>query len=77
MGDMNWRDKADLDLTSEDITAMAAEGERVEVRGPAVPAHGIFVRPVPTFAGATVVRPEVERPTGRRLVGAALTHANT
>lgn len=34
MGDMNWRDKDDFDLTAEDIDAMAAEGTLVDVRGP-------------------------------------------
>jgi hypothetical protein len=34
MADMNWRDKDDLDLTSEDIDAMISEGQPVEVRGP-------------------------------------------
>ncbi len=37
MADMNWRDKDDLDLTSEDIDAMIAEGKRVGVRGPSLP----------------------------------------
>lgn len=34
MGDMNWRDKDDLELTSEDLDAMVAEGTPVAVRGP-------------------------------------------
>jgi hypothetical protein len=36
MSDVNWRDKDDLALTSGDISAMAAEGEPVQVVGPGV-----------------------------------------
>lgn len=45
MSDMNWRDKADEDLTSEDVAAMAAEGTPVVVRGPASPAGARFLKP--------------------------------
>ena len=38
MSDVNWRDKDDLDLTSDDIDAMIAEGQPVQVRGPVAPA---------------------------------------
>lgn len=48
MSDVNWRDKSDLDLTSEDIDAMIAEGRPVDVRGPSLPA-GLLV--VGTNAG--------------------------
>jgi acetaldehyde dehydrogenase (acetylating) len=34
MSDMNWRNKEDLDLTSEDIEAMAEDGQPAEARGP-------------------------------------------
>lgn len=34
MSNMNWRDKDDLELTSEDIDAMISEAQPVEVRGP-------------------------------------------
>lgn len=41
MSAMNWRDKDDLDLTSEDVDAMLSEGQRVGVRGPStVLPHG-------------------------------------
>jgi hypothetical protein len=49
MSDMNWRDKDDLDLTSEDIDAMVAEGELVGVRGP-LPGGACFIRPAMTEA---------------------------
>lgn len=49
MSDMNWREKNDLDLTSEDIDAMVAEGRPVDVRGPSLP-PGLLV--VGTNAGS-------------------------
>lgn len=42
MGDVNWRDKDDLDLTSEDIDSMIAEGQPVQVRGPVVPGKAFY-----------------------------------
>lgn len=68
MGIVNWRDKDDLDLTSEDISAMAAEGQAVAVRGPHLPGNGIFISSADTYVFTTTVRPEVHRPLGR-LVG--------
>ncbi len=58
MSDMNWRDKDDLDLTSEDIDEMAAEGVPVEVRGPLL----MLVHPAPTSVTAVTVRPQPLRP---------------
>ncbi len=69
MSAVNWRDKDDLDLTTEDITAMAAEGKAVGVRGPHVPGNGVFISSADTHVFTTTVRPEVQRPLGR-LVGA-------
>jgi hypothetical protein len=66
MSDMNWRDKADEDLTSEDIAAMAAEGQPVAVRGP-LPGNGVLISPADTFVTAVTLRPDVVRPTGRRI----------
>lgn len=74
MGDMNWRDKDDLDLTSEDIDAMITEGCPVEVRGPKLPAGAAFITSSTTFVISSTLRPEVYRPQGR-LVGPMPTHA--
>lgn len=74
MSDMNWRDKDDLDLSSEDITAMAAEGQEVTVRGPHVPGNGTFISSAPTYGATTVVRPAVRSRTGQ-IVGAPPTYA--
>lgn len=54
MSNMNWRDKDDLDLTSEDIDAMIADGQSVAVRGPRLPGHAAIVTAAQTFGGATV-----------------------
>jgi hypothetical protein len=70
MSDMNWRDKDDLDLTSEDIDAMVAEGQPVVVRGPRMPAGASLVTPSPTLGGSVTSHPQVPRPAGR-LVGAS------
>lgn len=49
----DWRDKDDLDLTSEDISAMFEAGDPVEVRGPSrLPAGGAFVGVACTFGGS-------------------------
>lgn len=45
MPDMNWRDKDDLELTSEDIDAMLSEGQAVGVRGPRLPGGARIVTP--------------------------------
>lgn len=74
MSDMNWRDKEDLELTSEDISAMAAEGESVAVRGPRLPGGAKIVERSATYVGAITNRPEIARPNGR-LVGAAPTRS--
>lgn len=47
MGDMNWRGKDDLDLTSDDIDDMIAEAQPVAVRGPDLPAGAPLVEAVP------------------------------
>jgi hypothetical protein len=54
MGHMNWRDKDDLDLTSEDISAMADEGEPVEVVGPPFPASAHIVAAVTSYGAETL-----------------------
>jgi hypothetical protein len=54
MGDMNWRDKDDLDLTSEDIDAMIDEGQPVAVRGPRLPQGAVLVKAAATYGGETV-----------------------
>jgi hypothetical protein len=56
MDDMSsdWRDKDDLDLTSEDITAIFDAGEPAEIRGPAVtyvPMGGKIIQSIRTFGG--------------------------
>ncbi len=53
MKDMtDWRDKDDLDLTSEDLGAMIDAGEPVElVSAPRLPGHGAIVVPVRTHGG--------------------------
>jgi hypothetical protein len=48
----DWRMRDDLDLTSEDVSAMFEAGEAEEVRGPWVPANGHFVTVSCTFGGA-------------------------
>lgn len=57
--DSDWRDRDDLDLTSEDITAMFDAGEPAEVRGPSstttyVPLGGKVVEAIRTFGGQVV-----------------------
>lgn len=74
MSDMDWRDKDDLDLTSDDIDAMIDEGEPVAVRGPRLPGGARIVERSATYVGATTNRPEIARPNGR-LVGAAPTRS--
>ncbi len=74
MSDMNWREKDDLDLTSEDIDAMIAEGQPTNVRGPRLPAGARMVERSSTYLGATTNAPEMSRPNGR-LVGAAPTRS--
>lgn len=58
MGDVNWRDKDDLELTNADVDAMMAEGQEVGVRGPLL----ALVRPAPTSATAVTVRAQPYRP---------------
>jgi hypothetical protein len=70
MSGMNWRDKDDLDLTSDDIDAMIAEGTPVAVRGPVATVQTIAEWVTVNYGPATTLRPEIERPVGR-LVGAA------
>ena len=68
MGD-TWRDKDDLDLTSEDISAMLDEGTPVEVRGPVrVPAGGRLVSATLTYWTGSTTAPE------RSSAGLQLTH---
>lgn len=55
MSDMGWRDKDDLDLTSEDISAMAAEGEQLFVRGPKFPGGARVIGPPLTEVAALTV----------------------
>lgn len=74
MSDMNWRDKDDLDLTADDIDAMAAEGQPVAIRGPRLPGNAVFLSSVATSTPATTLRPEVGRPVGQ-LLSPARTHA--
>lgn len=53
----DWREKDDLDLTSEDITAMFDACEPAEIRGPAVtyvPMGGKIVQALQTFGGRVV-----------------------
>jgi hypothetical protein len=53
-----WRDKDDLDLTSDDISTMLDEGTPVGTRGPdRYPAGGTVVRPASTFSTASKVNP--------------------
>lgn len=47
MGD--WRDKEDIDLTSEDIAAMLDAGEPVSAGKPSSPSMAIFVSAPPTY----------------------------
>ncbi len=60
MTDMNWRDKDDLELTSEDLDAMIAEGTPVAVRGPMVPSAARIGSVPCTFGPPN--RPETFRP---------------
>ena len=53
MSDMSWRDKDDHDLTSEDISAMAAEGQPVGVRGPHIPSAARLATASQTFGATT------------------------
>jgi hypothetical protein len=66
MSNVNWRHKDDLDLTSEDIDAMIAEGEAVEVCGPALPGNGVLIKAAPTYGAVTAwARPKAPRVKGQ------------
>lgn len=55
MSDMSdWRDKDDLELSSDDITEMIDAGQPVEATGPIVPG-GFLVEPANTFVSASMV----------------------
>jgi hypothetical protein len=54
MGD--WRDKEDLELTSDDIGAMLDAGEPVSAGKPSSPSMAIFVSALPTYG----LRPPTE-----------------
>lgn len=65
----SWQDKDDLDLTAEDLAAMAEAGEDVLVSGPA----GAVIYTLPLSRGAsetTVTRPAFGRTGGTKLVPA-------
>ncbi len=50
----DWRDKDDLELTSDDLGAMLDAGDAVEVvHAQVLPGCGSFVTPLRTFGGQT------------------------
>lgn len=50
----DWRDKDDLDLTAEDITAMLEAGQPVQAASTPLPGGAVLVTPTLTLGGKTL-----------------------